>query len=257
MYCFHSFLSCRSVGGWKRLGVSDEMILMQKIVLLAVICRISSFLQVTKYRIYRYDYKPFKTLDKSGNNYASSKLEIRWYLYLSSIVVSYAQYQVKESISLEETVLFWVFLVTHIGFLCYIYVNETKPTEITLYINSLYEFDSIYRNITQPNSNNSFQTRMALVLLLSGIFSATVVPIIIVCGLHWTNPCKTTLIGFWLLEECQATTLTFLKIPNAATKLLIFLMNHWIWAFGLQGVQFGIQIINTSAIICIHEFIER
>lgn len=229
----------------------------QELPVLAKICTTSSFLHATKYKIFHNKPKPFKTLDKNGKSYISSKLEFRWYLYLLLIILSYVQYSLKKSKCLEETVLFWMCLCAHVAFLLYTYVNETKPSEITLYINSLYEFESIFRNSVPQSWNKSFQIRMGLLWINCGVASIITFPIILVYGLHWTNHCKTTLLGYWLLEECRSKPNDLLAIPNAVLKILVFFINHWMWAFGSHGVQIGLLVINTLGIICLHEFIDR
>lgn len=44
---------------------------------------------------------------------------------------------------------------------------------------------------------------------------------------------------------------------DVVCKTLVFLLNHWMWAFGMQGALLGIFVINTMTIICLHEFIGR
>lgn len=238
--------------------LSCKMILHHKLPLISIICRISSLLHTTKYRVHQNQSKSFRTLVISESKYTSTKFETRWYLHLLSITISCLQYLLKKSASVEEAVLFWIFLMGRISFHCYIYARETKPTEITLYINSLYQLESMFENITPVNFNKSFQTRMAVIVMHCVIFCVTIFPFVVTYALHWRNPCKATLVGFWMLEECLGGEQNLsLIIPSMVLKVLVFLANHWVWAYGLQGVLFGVLVINTLAIISLHELTGR
>lgn len=234
------------------------MILHQQLSVLAQICRLSSILHKTKFRLHRTEKNPFRTFDDTGKIYIHSRLEFRWYVYLLTTIMSCAQYYVyKPLASLEETVLFWMSLASHLSFLCYNYVNETKTAEITLYLNSLYEFESLYKNVIPTYSEKSFQTKMGLLWVNCGIASLMVAPLFIVYGIHWINPCKISLLGFWMLDNCQPKKDHFVMIPKKLVKLLVFLGNHWMWAFGIYGTLLGVLVINTLTIICLYEIVGR
>lgn len=233
------------------------MILGLKVTLVQQICRLASFLHVTKYGVCLGKPNIFQTLDKLGNIYTSSKLEPRWYIYLFLTFLLCLQYICKESLSLEETVLFWICFLANANFLCYLYVHETKPREITLYINSFFKFDAIYGSSVSKRSKESFQTKMSLVWVKCAIVTAVVFPIFFVYGVHWTNPCKVSLLGFWLLEKCNIEPNFIKMVPNVLVKAVVFLINHWMWVFGLQGALLGGLVISTMTMICMHEFIER
>lgn len=237
------------------------MILKQELPLVAQICRLASCLNITKFQLYGNTPKPFKIVDRNGSIYTSTKLEIRWYTYLLFVVISCIQYWHKETVVLEETVLFLLSIAMHFGFLGNLYVNETKSKEITLYINSIYQFESTYRNIFPKNSKSlkSFQIKMSVFMIQCGIITIIALPIFFVYALHWGNPCKATLVGFGLISECRVDEGGFLNqmMPNVVLKTFVFLVNHWMWSFAMNGTSFGIFVITTLTIICIYEFIDK
>lgn len=227
-------------------------------------CRLASFLHVTKFKIHRNSLQPFKTIDKKGRIYNSTKLEYRACIYLIFIILFFLQYVQKTILSLEETVLFSFTLVAHLAFACFIYANETKSVKITFYINSLFQFDSMYSNVSSARKFNSkfktvysLQEKMSLLLVKCSCLTSVILPVLFVYGTHWTNPCQATLLGFPLLQECHTVKVFFHRIPSICLKITLFLVNHWFWMFGIQGTFVGLLLVNTLSIICIHEYIKR
>lgn len=122
------------------------MILKQELPLVIQTCKLASLLHATKFQVSRNSSKPLKILDTKGEPYSSSRFEVRGYLHLVSVILIIIQYKHNQTISLEEAVLTWISLMAHVAFVCFIYVNETKPSEITFYMNSMFQFESIYEN---------------------------------------------------------------------------------------------------------------
>jgi len=89
----------------------------------------------------------------------------------------------------------------------------------------------------------------AYLVYLTGIF----LPLVFVYGLHWWNPCKVSLAGYWLLSECRRNPDEKISIGllvrmwKLLVKSTIFLINHWIWAFQLHTI---VYIVGVPQILC-------
>lgn len=238
------------------------MILVQEVSLVAQICRISSFPQSTKFQVYRHTPEPFRIVDRSGKIYKSSKLQPRFCIYILFLIVTYIQcYMRRKVMLLGEVVLIWLTMLGHAVFACNIYVNERKPEEITLYINYLYKIESIYGKLFRTSSKNvaSFKLKMTLWLTKCACVTTIVFPIAFVYGLHWNNPCKATMVGFSFITKCRCVVgidqTHFQVAKNTSLEVLVFLVNHWFWSFGLQGAIFGVLLIATMTMLSIDEII--
>lgn len=170
----------------------------------------------------------------------------------------------KQIVSFEEYVLFWISISVQSILLSTIFATETKSGDIAPYINSLCQYESVYRHIFKKPARTvqPFQIRMTLFLIRCGNATTIIFPIVFVYGLHWGNPCKVTLLGFGLISECGGSGQDgphqswFQVVWTAALKIIVFILNHWFWSSGLHGGLFGIIMIPTMYIICLHEFID-
>lgn len=67
------------------------------------------------------------------------------------------------------------------------------------------------------------------------------VSFVCVYGLHAYNPCKATLLGYWLLPECHSQS--FNLFVNFAVKFVVLLTNHWIWSYAFSAITVEIGVI--------------
>ncbi|CAL8136864.1 unnamed protein product [Orchesella dallaii] len=84
-------------------------------------------------------------------------------------------------------------------------------------------------------------------------WTAIVTPFLFIFGIHWTFPCRASLVAYWILDECRAYGITTSHSHNIISlalaqlkKGLIFLINLYFWAFGVRVTCFvvgGIQIL--------------
>lgn len=239
------------------------MILVQHFSLLSKICWVSSVFQVASFQLERGPTSyVLKICYKDGASCISTKkLWSRYCIYLSFVILVITQYFLIDSVSTIDTLLFWFAIIPLAAGLCYIYVNQTKATEIVLYINSIFQFHSIYGDGNQQESL-SLQARMALLFVRLILPTPFVVPIVCVYFLHWMNPCKASLLGYWLLRECLENEKneqphSFTKIVDTILKIILFLLNHLMWAFGIHGIPFGMLVMNTISIICLQQLVDR
>lgn len=81
--------------------------------------------------------------------------------------------------------------------------------------------------------------------------TSIILPIGFVYGLHWMDPCKPSLAGYWLIGECSENALHSPLSVCPFTKITILLLNHWAWQFGYSITIFviaGIQILCAMSL---------
>lgn len=114
-------------------------------------------------------------------------------------------------------------------------------SEINQYINGHLSFP-------KPRSCLNVQMRRFSFITLSGLlFAYSLFPLFVFLGLgcayglHLFNPCKTTLLGYWLLPECYNGH--FNPFVNFVTKVIVFVTNHLIWSYTLSGIMIEIGVV--------------
>ncbi len=122
--------------------------------------------------------------------------------------------------------------------------SNFKADSICLYINGLLQYLHKYK-VFADNSRASNSTKQAKlrVLLVYGILAAGLVnPIIYPVGLHWSNACKPSLLGYWMLPECMNEGSQIKTAMQSASlgiplKICVYLVNIYVWAFGYVNVN--------------------
>ncbi len=139
-------------------------------------------------------------------------------------------------------------------------VCRTHAVAICLYVNGIMLFQNKYHKIlyngsivsmlTRPLSQiEKINVRFAYAYCLSALF----VPVAFLYGLHWQNPCKPSLIVYWLIPECGNTNKWMWSICG---KVIVLLINHWALSFSWHAAQFVLGGIHVICTLSLRGFIE-
>ncbi len=133
-----------------------------------------------------------------------------------------------------------------------------QATNICLYVNGILQFQTKYRNIATNGISGPMFTRPLSLIERMNVFyayaycpSMLCLPIAYIYGLHWMDPCKPSIIGYWLIPECGTYWNSGNWIWSFSGKLVVFVINHWTWSFSLNVstlVICGIQILCTLSL---------
>lgn len=137
-------------------------------------------------------------------------------------------------------------------FICHLYTCQTKASDIVLYINGHLQFQDMYYGF-QPLKPIQ---KLKLIERLNKLFAQTFVLTgltfpIAVSVLHWLDPLRATLPGYFLLKSSNKNQSESDLLLNALLKPAIFIFNHWIWQFGVNASVFvnsGLTSLATMAI---------
>lgn len=148
-----------------------------------------------------------------------------------------------------EEMLFAITLVVMIWANLYVRECQAKSSQICFYINSLLNYPKL--NIEKCIKYSNME-KLNILYIYSAFCSVSVVPALYIYALHWCNPCKPTIAGFWLLSECRSplniTTQWFLR---KILKFGILYTNHWMWNFGMNVSLIavcGIMVLSTMTL---------
>ncbi len=155
-----------------------------------------------------------------------------------------------KNISTVENILAWFILqLTVLSTYC-VLICRTKGPTWKLYLDNILNLNKKLKNITASNSIStkvkwkSLKLLQSLNLLLVPTILLTILlfaPLYVV-GFHWQNPCKLSLMFYFVLNECSDNQIfpqsSFETIFQALLKSFLFLGNIWVLAFGLHGFYF-------------------
>lgn len=132
-----------------------------------------------------------------------------------------------------------------------------RRDSIIAFVNGLLQFASRYGK----TKSTTLRSRSTIIVKLNLLFAhvmywtGLIMPIAITYGIHFKNPCKPSLPGYWWLEECGNHDWNNLGQQRShfdkVLKVILFLFNHWLWSFGIHVSVFvigGVQILCTSSL---------
>jgi len=147
------------------------------------------------------------------------------------------------SISTLETALLLTILLSN-NF--YLQLASKYKSEIVLYVNGLFPQTSKKNKISDIPS---FIEACNVFFTWGICLSAKSFPGFVV-GLRLFDPCKGSLLGFWMLPECNPNT-NWIKI----TKVPIFVVNFLMWEFGMRTGIFVICGLQTICMLRLRELL--
>ncbi|CAL8121576.1 unnamed protein product [Orchesella dallaii] len=129
------------------------------------------------------------------------------------------------------------YLIAALPILCVqIQVCRNKAREIVLYINGLLRLpiQNFWKDVCLIH-------RVNLAYAWVWYVTISITPTVMVIGLHWKNPCRSTLLGGWLLPECRTTqddAITkgiFHMVWRFLSKTVVLVINHLLWSKSLSS----------------------
>lgn len=124
---------------------------------------------------------------------------------------------------------------------------------MTLYVNGVLDFHARYGKPANENKAQGLLHKIRWFLVTSLAMTPMVLPIGFAYGIHWGNPCKPSLVGYWALPECTGgnTNDEVTSIWNQILKQILLLANWWYWFLGTASASFGtggLQIMCTLSL---------
>lgn len=211
----------------------------------------------------QFDYSTnARGLQLAYENHSCRSLLGNWRCCLSILFNIYiVQCTLAENIGKIEKLVSWSFL--GIVMVCQIVTLAAihKHSSIRHCVNALFQMERILPKHL-INRRKQFVQKANVMFAYSTIPTEIIIPIVFAHGLHWINPCKPTLAGFWLIPSCKKTFKSEHTVPgftklNFIIKLVVILVNHWQWSFIFLMAGYTICIIQTLAMIALQQFVDR
>ncbi len=132
---------------------------------------------------------------------------------------------------------------------CYLQFSRLNQYNLESFLNSILKFSRKNTDtLAKPKEQSDGLETFKLVLVPMLMISITIFVPCFVFGLHWINPCKPSLLGYFLLEECYNNTNLYqgylYLFIRVVFKLCICILNVWMWYFSAFCVCFFTSAIS-------------
>lgn len=217
------------------------------------LCTLVAVLKTVPIKLHPHDQ--LITRIKTPNKY-SCKLCL--FIFLSMNFVT--QFFLSRDTTALDKVVNGIFLGILLCCMSQVLVCAAKIDEMVLLLNSNFRFEYLHCDKTRIKKPLPLRDKINLVFVWCIIFSALTYPTVFVYGFHWKNPCKPSLVGYWLIEECYSDrykSYQFKEMWNIFTKFSVLTMNQWMWTYALHTTAFCSCVFLTLAVSTIRSFIER
>lgn len=135
-----------------------------------------------------------------------------------------------------------------------VHQENCRMHEIAQFCNGLFQFDEMF-----PCVGNESWTPLKIKINKMMVYCAAITAVALPPGfayaLHWNNPCKSSLVGYWFIPECHGIHMP--QVIGCLVKCFVIFLNHWMWSFNMHGAVFAVAVLTTLSVSSIHQFIQR
>lgn len=169
-------------------------------------------------------------------------------ILLAQVVFARSQ----ESRTSAEKILRLLLSIISFGFHAQLHFCEKRSNTIAALVNGLLEF-AVGMSTNWKCRARRVTDKVNIFIAMLGPSAIVVVPVGFAISLHWFNPYKPTLIGYWMLSDKES-----LSLYGVVIKLGMLMFNYWFWTVGELAALVcivSVQILSTILLRdCIHTF---
>lgn len=184
------------------------------------------------------------------------KLLRRQCILYATLIITLLLQNMRGDSTINSTILekfLTVFVVTaHTTFVVHLTALINKSEEIILYINGLLNFLQKFPVLVNMKRSTLLIEGVNVLFAVGVFFNVNATGVILIYLFHWVNPCKGSLIGYWLLVECSNGDSLETPWMQIIPKGGLLLGNHLLWNFGCSACIFVMTcILNVGILILI------
>lgn len=88
-----------------------------------------------------------------------------------------------------------------------------------------------------------------MIMARASLWGQLLIPLGFVVSLHWKNPWKASLAGYWLIPNpSHIGTGALAQALTMIVKTVVVIFNVWIMMFGINAPAFFVVVLYTSSI---------
>lgn len=225
----------------------------QHLKLFSKACRLSESLGSTKIH---WNKLTSRLSVNTGHN-KIFQIKLKAYLLFLLVFISAGLYEFiivkSKASSLFNQILFALATQTLITLFFLILSFEKHKTTVCFYVNGLFELIRKLSSKTcyKTKSGSSIVTNVNIGFAYMCYLYAIMFPIFFVYCLHWMDPCKPSLNGYFILAACKnpgKNSHDPLKMVDFGLKLTLLLGNYCVWSFAVNIAAIvipAVQILST------------
>lgn len=147
----------------------------------------------------------------------------------------------KSNITIIDKVRNGIVLICFLIVSTHFYSILSNTSEIILYTNGLMDF--INKHLRwRTHDNNGLIEQLNIVFACGTWFTSVLLPPAIVFVFHWSNPCKVSLFGYWVIPECNGVISAWANFP---IKCLVFVLGNQVpFSIGMQAPVFAVAMLQ-------------
>ncbi len=163
------------------------------------------------------------------------------------------------TVNSSDQILAWLVLPINLISSCYLNLIRNKQLDLSIFLNNIFQFSPKFKSSSTRKNNSKYSLSDVLILLFIpvALYSCAVFSPVFVVGFHWSTPCKPSLIGYFLINECNYDKFsafnTVQTLLNLASKVAICFLNIYILYFGITMALCICAIGHILSIIIIKE----
>lgn len=179
------------------------------------------------------------------------KCRIQWLMILVFIITGVIQCRFHNPYLIQanwmEIIVFCVTVESLIVANFYVITCQLHAATMCKFTNGLMAFNKMLNSAIKMKPG---LTQIVNVAFAHGIYMTVIlVPLLLVFGFHWQNPCKPSIFGNWLIPECIGLAGEYWSYVTVPIKMFILSSNYLWWSFGTFPTALligGIGIIFTG-----------
>lgn len=202
---------------------------------------------------YTLDCAPIKFDRRTKRAHLLNKSKsLNFRLFTLLVLLTAAQCLFKKADLVIKSVIAWCGLTLLIMTQVQGYICQIKSQEMVQYINDAFLLESNYFDAS-TKLPDPFSVKLNLVFVKLALITAMVFPACFSFILHWKQPCKASLTGYFFIIQCHTKFSEKAgNLPEALyllTKVLVMVFNQWMWTFAVYASTFCVSIFQVMAII--------
>lgn len=228
------------------------MIFSENLKLTTILCRMACTLGSIPIKFDRDSRRAQLLRNKQPSN-------LKFYFLTFLVAINALQCILKKPATLGENVLAWAGLTMLTTAQTFAHACRIKSQEIVLCINEFFNFEEIFGE--RQGRRVTLRTKLNLAFIKCAVITVILVPICFAFILHWTQPCKASLVGYFVLFQCHNQVLEkagfFMETGSMLMKCLVMVLNQWMWTFGTHASLFCTALFQVMGVISLQECIQR
>ncbi|CAL8121079.1 unnamed protein product [Orchesella dallaii] len=230
--------------------------------------RVTKFASVSRLVAFRWDVVTgrLKNLSQPESQKARKRCNTYTVLTLMVVLQTFLYINCFSSLATEGKIVVGISVTGLITLTAITNVCNSHSSEIALCVNGFLQFRKIYKPDLNCLAKRKLIEKLNWIFAYGASLTEFLLPCILLDGLHWSKPCKPSVVGYWMIPECNDAMHSAVPMGNIGSilkgafsvlvKLSIFMANHCYWSAGLAVTVYVIVVIQILCALSLKDNLE-